>query len=210
MQPEQEARETIDRMLGLAGWTIQDSKEVNIHAKFGVAIRNFPLKSGHGFADYILYVNQKAAGVIEAKKVGSTLTGVEIQSGKYKHGLPAALPAWHRPPKDQEAERTRIQKGDLLITIVGTAGITALVRQGIGKAYVSQGIGLVRPLPLMNPQYLEYYLTCPDWGAKFLKEKQYGMGRGHLLLSEIRETPIAVPPYAEQCAIVEALVDRLS
>ncbi len=34
----------------------------------GVVIRNFPLKSGHGFADYIFYVNGKAAGVIEAKK----------------------------------------------------------------------------------------------------------------------------------------------
>ena len=39
----------------------------------------------------------KAAGVIEAKKIGSTLTGVEIQSDKYKTGLPADLPAWYRP-----------------------------------------------------------------------------------------------------------------
>jgi type I restriction enzyme R subunit len=95
--PEQEARKTIDQMLGLAGWSVQDCKDANIHARFGVAIRDFPLKSGHGFADYILYVNEKAAGVIEAKKVGSTLTGVEIQSGKYKYGLPGSLPAWHRP-----------------------------------------------------------------------------------------------------------------
>ncbi len=39
----------------------------------------------------------KAAGVIEAKKAGTTLTGVEIQSDKYKHGLPDILPAWYRP-----------------------------------------------------------------------------------------------------------------
>ena len=95
--PEQKARETIDQMLDTAGWNVQDCRDANIRARFGVAIRNFPLKSGHGFADYILYVNEKAAGVIEAKKVGSTLTGVEIQSGKYKHGLPGSLPAWHRP-----------------------------------------------------------------------------------------------------------------
>jgi type I restriction enzyme R subunit len=42
-------------------------------------------------------VNGKACGVIEAKKEGSTLKGVEIQSEKYAQGLPAALPAWRRP-----------------------------------------------------------------------------------------------------------------
>jgi type I restriction enzyme R subunit len=95
--PEQEARESIDRLLALAGWDVQDCKHANIHARSGIAIRNFPLKTGHGFADYLLYVDGKAAGVIEAKKVGTTLTGVEIQSDKYKHGLPDSLPAWFRP-----------------------------------------------------------------------------------------------------------------
>lgn len=35
-----------------------------------------------GFADYLLYVDGKAAGVIEAKKEGATLTGMEVQSGR--------------------------------------------------------------------------------------------------------------------------------
>jgi type I restriction enzyme R subunit len=35
--------------------------------------------------------------VIEAKKEGATLSGVEVQSGRYAQGLPAALPAWRRP-----------------------------------------------------------------------------------------------------------------
>jgi type I restriction enzyme R subunit len=95
--PEDQAREAIDRMLELAGWSVQDFKKANIHAKQGVAIRNFPLNAGHGFADYILYVDGQAAGVIEAKKVGTTLTGVELQSGRYKDGLPESLPAWFRP-----------------------------------------------------------------------------------------------------------------
>lgn len=95
--PEQEARETIDKMLDQSGWDVQDLRAANIHAKKGVAIREFPLNQGHGFADYLLYVDGKAAGVIEAKKVGSTLTGVEIQSDKYKTGLPDDLPAWFKP-----------------------------------------------------------------------------------------------------------------
>jgi type I restriction enzyme R subunit len=95
--PEQEARETIDKMLCLAGWDVQNVKDTNIHARKGVAIREFPLDNGHGYADYLLYVEGKAAGIIEAKKAGNTLTGVEIQSDKYKTGLPTDLPAWYRP-----------------------------------------------------------------------------------------------------------------
>src|SRR5690606_22269619 len=62
-----------------------------------VAIREFPLKSGHGFADYLLYVDGQAAGVIEAKKQGVTLSGVETQAEKYTTGLPDHLPRWHNP-----------------------------------------------------------------------------------------------------------------
>lgn len=97
MTPEQKARIEIDRMLVEAGWQIHDLKDANIHACRGVAIREFPLKSGHGEADYLLYVDGQACGVIEAKPAGYTLSGVEIQSDKYKHGLPEALPAWFRP-----------------------------------------------------------------------------------------------------------------
>lgn len=95
--PEQEARTTIDKLLNSAGWDVQNIDSVNIFAHRGVAIREFPLNTGHGFADYLLYVDGKAAGVIEAKKTGTTLSGVEIQSAKYSHGLPDSLPAWHRP-----------------------------------------------------------------------------------------------------------------
>ena len=95
-EPEKVARETIDKLLTQAGWLVCDASQVNIHAARGVAIREFPLP-GHGFADYLLYIDGKAAGVIEAKKEGATLTGVEIQSDKYTKGLPKNLPSWHNP-----------------------------------------------------------------------------------------------------------------
>lgn len=96
-KPEDKAREGIDRMLEKAGWDVQDVDHADIYFRQGVAIRDFPLKHGHGFADYVLYIDGKAAGVIEAKKAGETLTGVEIQSDKYRNGLPDILPAWYRP-----------------------------------------------------------------------------------------------------------------
>ena len=97
MTPEQKARVSIDALLVAAGWIVCNVSDANIHASVGVAIREFPLNSGYGFADYLLYVNGKACGVIEAKKQGATLTGVELQSGRYAQGLPTSLPAWSRP-----------------------------------------------------------------------------------------------------------------
>ena len=95
--PEQRARANIDRLLELAGWAVQDLASLNVHAARGVAVREFPLRSGHGTADYLLYVDGRAAGVVEAKPVGYTLTGVEAQSGKYGAGLPDNLPCYVRP-----------------------------------------------------------------------------------------------------------------
>ncbi|MBI4001499.1 MAG: DEAD/DEAH box helicase family protein, partial [Nitrospira defluvii] len=84
-------------MLVSAGWVVQDYRQAHIHAGRGVVLRNFPLTSGHGFADYLLYIDGKAAGIVEAKKEGVTLTGVEVQSEKYSQGLPHDLPAITRP-----------------------------------------------------------------------------------------------------------------
>jgi type I restriction enzyme R subunit len=95
--PEEKARETIDGLLTAAGWVVQDVKEANVAAGRGVAMREFPLKAGYGFADYLLYVDGAAAGVVEAKKEGETLTGYEIQTEKYSVGLPDSLKAYRRP-----------------------------------------------------------------------------------------------------------------
>ncbi|MDP9457483.1 MAG: DEAD/DEAH box helicase family protein, partial [Actinomycetota bacterium] len=73
-------------MLELAGWSVQHMKDLDFTASRGVAIREFPLKAG--FADYMLFVGRRAVGVVEAKKAGTTLSGVTTQSGKYLDGLP--------------------------------------------------------------------------------------------------------------------------
>ena len=95
MTPEQKSRQQIDRQLVQAGWIVQDYCQMNITAGSGVAVREFPLASG--FADYLLYADAKAIGVVEAKPEGHTLTGVSEQSEKYRLGLPTSLPAWRQP-----------------------------------------------------------------------------------------------------------------
>ena len=93
-RPEDRARANIDRLLTAAGWIIQNRDSIDMEAGRGIAIREFPLSPGHGFADYLLYVDGYAAGVVEAKK-GVPLIGVEIQTAKYSVGL--------RPKASQQA-----------------------------------------------------------------------------------------------------------
>ena len=94
--PEQKARRDIDGNLVTAGWIVQSREETDLSAGRGIAVREFPMKSGFGFADYLLYLDRKALGAVEAKAEG-TLTGVEAQSAKYAAGLPDNLPAHRRP-----------------------------------------------------------------------------------------------------------------
>ena len=91
LPPEARARVEIDRMLDAAGWVVQGAKAVNLAASRGVAVREFVMRSGHGRADYLLFLDGRAAGVVEAKKEGETLTGVEWQSARYVDGLPDEL-----------------------------------------------------------------------------------------------------------------------
>ncbi len=78
-------------MLVAAGWAVQDARRVNLAASRGVAVREFVMKPPHGRADYLLFLDGRAAGVVEAKKEGETLVGVERQSAKYVDGLPDEL-----------------------------------------------------------------------------------------------------------------------
>jgi len=96
MGPEEEAREKIDQLLEAAGWQIQDYKNLNLGASLGVVVRNYPLKTGE--ADYLLFVDRRAVGVIEAKPEGTTLGGVDTQSNKYIVGIPESVPLYQEPP----------------------------------------------------------------------------------------------------------------
>lgn len=94
--PEDRARQTIDCLLQAAGWKLQDRKDADLSMPGGTAIREFPMP-GFGEADYLLFVDGNALGIIEAKRQGETLTHVERQSEKYSVGLPEFVNAPIKP-----------------------------------------------------------------------------------------------------------------
>lgn len=95
MEPEEKARVDIDNLLREAGWDIQDKDEFNPNSSLGIAVREYPLETGE--ADYLLWVDGKAIGVVEAKPKGTTLTGIEEQTKRYLRGFPEGYPCVERP-----------------------------------------------------------------------------------------------------------------
>lgn len=83
MTPEAQARQVIDERLRAAGWQVQDYRQLNLGAAAGVAVREYPTDTGP--ADYVLFVNRAAVGVIEAKRddAGDQLVVTETQTERY-------------------------------------------------------------------------------------------------------------------------------
>lgn len=81
--PEQKARDKIDTMLTEAGWAVQDMGKINFNEGDGQAVREYPTDAGP--ADYVLFVDKQAVGVIEAKREDKAhkITEVEEQTEGY-------------------------------------------------------------------------------------------------------------------------------
>ena len=88
--PEQIARDQIDAKLVAAGWHVQNKAKINFNVGQGIAVREYPTDIGP--ADYVLFVDRHAIGVIEAKPEdwGHKITVVEEQASGYA----AAILKW--------------------------------------------------------------------------------------------------------------------
>lgn len=81
--PEQKARDNIDNLLNQAGWVVQSARNIDLNTGSGQAVEEY--RTDVGPADYVLFVEKKAVGVIEAKKAdhGHKITEVEWQTEGY-------------------------------------------------------------------------------------------------------------------------------
>ena len=87
LTPEERARVLIDEQLKQAGWVVQDREAIDLVNHVGVAVREVIMEKWAGRADYVLYLNRKMVGVVEAKPQGTTLMAVQWQSHRYSKGL---------------------------------------------------------------------------------------------------------------------------
>ena len=84
MSPEEKARLEIDKQLTACGFVLQDMSELNPTASKGVIVREYPTDTGE--VDYLIFINKKPVGVIEAKEINKgveLVTKVEKQTNRY-------------------------------------------------------------------------------------------------------------------------------
>lgn len=79
--PEQLARDEIDKQLLACSWVVQHKKEINLSASQGVAVREY--QTDIGPADYVLFINKKPVGIIEGKRAEE---GVHLTIHEERYG----------------------------------------------------------------------------------------------------------------------------
>jgi type I restriction enzyme, S subunit len=104
-----------------------------------------------------------------------------------------------RPPAGTEGRRTRVNSGDILISITADLGIIGVVPEDFEEAYVNQHIALVRPVHAVVPRWLGRYLAFGSAAKQFMALNDTGAKAG-LNLRTIQSLLVAVPNREEQLA----------
>jgi type I restriction enzyme S subunit len=111
-----------------------------------------------------------------------------------------------KAPSDGEGTRTRLEPGDILISITGDVGMLGLIPEGFGEAYINQHTAMVRPIAEMKGRYLAELFRSPFAQGQF-NEPQRGI-KNSFRLTDVTQFVVPLPPLAEQHRIV-AKVDEL-
>ena len=111
-----------------------------------------------------------------------------------------------KAPSEGEGTRTRLEAGDLLISITGDVGMLGLIPENFGEAYINQHTAMVRPMDEMKGRYLPELFRSPFAQEQF-NAPQRGI-KNSFRLTDITQFLVPLPPLAEQHRIV-AKVDEL-
>ena len=108
-------------------------------------------------------------------------------------------------PDNAEAKRTKVQKGDLLISITADLGRTGVVTKEIAEhgAYINQHLTCIRlKQDVLNPLYVAYFMESPAGKEQFESKNQSAVKAG-LNFSSINSLRLTAPPLDEQNAFVD-------
>lgn len=111
-----------------------------------------------------------------------------------------------KPPVSSEGTRTRLEGGDILVSITGEVGMLGLVPEDFGEAYINQHTAMVRPMPELKGRYLPELLRSSVAQDQF-NEPQRGI-KNSFRLTDVTQLVVPLPPIAEQHRIV-AKIDEL-
>lgn len=110
------------------------------------------------------------------------------------------------PPRGSEGARTRLESGDILVSITGEVGLLGLIPTGFGEAYVNQHTCVVRLFSELHNRFV------PELFRSSLAQEQFNAPqrgiKNSFRLTDVTEFLVPLPPLAEQIRIV-AKVDEL-
>ena len=113
------------------------------------------------------------------------------------------------PPEGSEGTRTKVQEGDILISITADLGMVGLVPQNLGEAYINQHVALARPTEIVEPRYGAWFLASKHAQDQF-EENRRGAVKAGLRLDDIRNLRVPLPPLPEQRRIVARIEELFS
>ena len=108
-----------------------------------------------------------------------------------------------------ENARTRIAPGDVLLTIVGTIGRTAVVPAGMQPFSLQRSVAVLSPKPELSPKFLCYQLQSPAIQRHF-EANARGTAQKGVYLKTLGETPISFPSLSLQHEIVAEIEKQFS
>ena len=109
------------------------------------------------------------------------------------------------PPRGAERQRTRVQPGDILISITADVGMIALVPNWLDEAYVNQHVAIARPVDGVYRPWLAWCLASTEGGQAQFQNLQRGATKVGLGLDDIRSVAVPFPPVEEQEEIVRRI-----
>ncbi len=123
------------------------------------------------------------------------LSGRQVSTQNMKHIAPAI--AAHYP-------RTRLQGGEVLLSLVGTIGRTAVVPPELAGANVARALAVIPVQETVDPRYAAIALSR-DRVTRELTNLSHEVARKTLNLEDVRKYEIPLPSYPEQLEIVKAV-----
>ena len=105
----------------------------------------------------------------------------------------------------REYKRTPIEANDILLTIVGSIGQSAVVPDDIQDFTLQRSVALIKPL--INSYYLKYYLDAPK-AQHYFKTKARGTAQKGVYLNTLKELKVIIPSEDEQKQIVKEIEKR--
>lgn len=128
---------------------------------------------------------------------------IRIQNVKPGHFDSSDL-AYVNAPISAEAKRTKVQPGDVLMSITADLGRAAVVPDDLGLAHINQHLVILRSKSF-NPHFLAHALTTP-FSQRNIERKNNGGTKAGLNFSDVRTLKIIYPPKKQQ----DKFANRLS